>query len=119
MAQFKITEVREPHESFGDEVLGLVTFEYTPRPTDGALVFSRFSKSKDRTYPVAKVVGATVVQVIGAQLRKSNKKGGAPWLATNNVEELPIDLLHAVAAEAMTWKDGAPPITAGAKGGAS
>lgn len=100
---YSIAEVRDPHESFGKDVLGLVTFEYTPGEFAAPLVFAHYSKSKERTYPVAKIVGARRVQIIGAQLR--NGKNG-PWIATNNVEEIPSEVLTAVAVEAMTWKVG-------------
>lgn len=91
--KWSLVDVREAPAAFSDDVIALVSFNYEPDQFAGPLEVTRYSAKNKKEYVVAKIVGASVVSVIDAQLRKGEK---GPWLTTNPIG-VPDDVKRDVA----------------------
>lgn len=99
--QFQIQQVRKAPPGFKDNVVGLVTFAFTPTAFDGPIVVTRWQKGNDeregKAWPNVTIMGARVVTVHDAQIVQYKDNF---FVSANNVE-LPRPLSDQVAQAAI------------------
>lgn len=98
MAKVVIDSARPAPKGFGPDVVGLVGVTYRPSEFHGPIVVTRWQKGRDgedgRAWPVARIVGATAVQLVDVQIRQGDRGN---FYATPGSVEIPEDVLREIA----------------------